>query len=298
MPSSGLAGHSNRSMDSFVINTLREWQLTDLVNKFKEDYSKPLSQIETYMENTSVYRAKWIRDNNWTIDQILEEFPHLMTKGMVDGVGDLALRQLPALLPPTTYKVGHGRGVKVVRHTIQECRLAFIDHKPPGINMVEFLHEAKACRPYPHILTLGTDQSAFQVFVIIAGKALEQVALLQAIDVCFKAFFVFDIKYPKQCEHVWEFIQTEIYEMPGGESKLLVVGDLEANLTQCRWLAESEPRDFQVPTEPGLSHWLTNAVDAEGGRAGATWGLAKEAAEEGWAGPGGTWKHWAGPAGK
>lgn len=43
------------------------------------------------MENTAVYRAKWIRDNNWTIDQILEEFPHLMTKGMVGiGKSDLA----------------------------------------------------------------------------------------------------------------------------------------------------------------------------------------------------------------
>lgn len=38
------------------------------------------------MQNTAVYRAKRIRDNNWTIDQILEEFPHLMTKGMV-GIG-------------------------------------------------------------------------------------------------------------------------------------------------------------------------------------------------------------------
>ncbi|XP_077076724.1 uncharacterized protein LOC143729378 [Siphateles boraxobius] len=190
------------------------------------------------MENTAVYRAKWIRDNNWTIDQILEEFPRLMTKGMIaqdflvlhgdaasklfetwlpiyadkilllarqegkltlpldgltpDGVGDLALKQLPALLPPTTYKAGRGRGAKVVRHTIQECSLAFIDHKPPGINMVEYLHEAKACKPYPHILTLGNEQSAFQAFAIIAGQALEQETLLQAIDVCFKAFYVFD----------------------------------------------------------------------------------------------------------
>ncbi|XP_051973388.1 uncharacterized protein LOC127636733 [Xyrauchen texanus] len=217
------------------------------------------------MENTAVYRAKWIRDNNWTIVQILEEFPRLMTKGMIaqdflvlhgdaasklfetwlpiytdkilflarqegkltlpldgltpDGVGDLALRQLPALLPPTTYKAG--RGAKVVRHTIQECSLAFIDHKPPGINMVEYLHEAKACKPYPHILTLGNEQSAFQAFAIIAGQALEQETLLQAIDVCFKAFYVFDVKYPKQCEHVWEFIQTVIYDMPGGESKMV-----------------------------------------------------------------------------
>ncbi|KAM6975909.1 LOW QUALITY PROTEIN: uncharacterized protein LKV04_015176 [Tautogolabrus adspersus] len=125
------------------------------------------------MQDTAVYRAKCIRDNNWTIDQILEEFPRLMTKGM------------------------------------------------PGTNLVEYLHEAKASRPYPYVLTLGNDnQHASQAFVIIAGQALEHDALLQAINVCFKAFFILDIKYPKQCEHVWEFLQSVIYEMPGGESKL------------------------------------------------------------------------------
>lgn len=59
------------------------------MSQFKEwlrNNSQPLSQIETYMQNTAVYRAKRIRDNNWTIDQILEEFPRLMTKGMV-GIG-------------------------------------------------------------------------------------------------------------------------------------------------------------------------------------------------------------------
>ncbi|KAG7479195.1 hypothetical protein JOB18_020438 [Solea senegalensis] len=157
--------------------------------------SQPFSQVETYMQDTAVYRAKRIRDNNWTIDQSLEEFPHLMTKGVIvlhgdaesklfetwlpiyaekilhlarregkltlpldgltpDAVGELALRQLPALLPPTAYKVG--RGAKVVRHTIAECNMAFIDHKPPGTNMVKYLHEARL-RPYPYVLILGND---------------------------------------------------------------------------------------------------------------------------------------------
>ncbi|XP_038595263.1 uncharacterized protein LOC119918520 [Micropterus salmoides] len=234
---------------------------------------QPISQVETYMENTAVYRAKWIRENSWTIDQILEEFPRLMTKGMIaqdflvlhgeaasklfetwltiyaekvlylarqegnltlpldgltpDGVGELALRQLPGLLPPTTYKVGRGRGAKVVRHTNFECSLAFVDHKAPGINMVEYLHEAKASKPYPHVLTLGNDGSASQAFVIISGQAVEQETLLQAIDVCFKAFFVFDVEYPKQCEHVWKFMQNVIYEIPGGESKMVTFLKLE-----------------------------------------------------------------------
>ena len=99
--------------------------------------------------------------------------------------------------------------------------------------MVEYLHEAKASRPYPYVLTLGNDdQHASQAFVIVAGQALEHDALLQAIDVGFKAFFVIDIKYPKQWQHVWEFLQSVIYEMPGGESKL--VRFLQTRILACK----------------------------------------------------------------
>ncbi|KAA0706396.1 hypothetical protein E1301_Tti021726 [Triplophysa tibetana] len=152
-------------MDSFVINTLTEWQIAQDLLVLHGDAASRL--FETWLP---IHAEKILclarQEGKLT----------LPLDGLTpDGVGDLALRQLPAWLPPTTYKVGRGRGVKGVRHTIQECSLAFIDHKPPGINMVEYyLHEAKACKPYPHILTLGNDQSAFQVFVIIAGQALEQ----------------------------------------------------------------------------------------------------------------------------
>uniref|UniRef100_A0A1A8J5K7 Uncharacterized protein n=1 Tax=Nothobranchius kuhntae TaxID=321403 RepID=A0A1A8J5K7_NOTKU len=195
------------------------------------------------MQDTAVYRPKCIRDNNWTIYQILQEFPHLMSKGMIsqdvlilhgdassklfetwlpiyaekilylsrregklissldgltqDAIGELSLRQLPSLLPPTAYKLGRGHSAITVRHTIEECNLAFIHHKPLGTN----IHEAKATRPFPYVLTLGNDtQHVSQAFVIIAGQAVEHDTLLQAVNACFKAFFILDIEYPRQCE--------------------------------------------------------------------------------------------------
>ncbi|XP_034086687.1 uncharacterized protein LOC117555811 [Gymnodraco acuticeps] len=50
-----------------------------------------------------------------------------------DCLGELALSQLPTLLPPTVYRVGR----KVFRYTIEESKLAFIDHKPVGTNLVD-----------------------------------------------------------------------------------------------------------------------------------------------------------------
>ncbi len=55
--------------------------------------------------------------------------------------------------------------------------------------------------------------------VILAGWALEQNTLLWAVDVCFKAFYIFDLNYPKQCAPTLEFPQKVIYETGGNESK-------------------------------------------------------------------------------
>ena len=97
--------------------------------------------------------------------------------------------------------------------------------------MVE-LHEAKASTPYPYVPALGNDDHlSSQAFVIVCGHAMENDTLLQAIDVCFKAFYVLDIKYPKQCENVWRF-QNIIYKMPGGESKMGQL--LEARIPACK----------------------------------------------------------------
>lgn len=70
--------------------------------------------------------------------------------------------------------------------------------------MVQYLQQLK---PFPSVLLLGdSQQCASQVFMILAGQALPQSTLLGAVDVCFKAFYVLDINYPKQCAPAWEFM--------------------------------------------------------------------------------------------
>lgn len=47
---------------------------------------------------------------------------------------------------------------------------------------------------------------------------METDSLLEAVDVCFKAFFVFDIDYTKQGLPTWEFLQHVVYDIDGHES--------------------------------------------------------------------------------
>lgn len=44
-----------------------------------------LCQVVNYMEETTIYRAKWIRANHLSITKILEHFSHKMSKWMVRG---------------------------------------------------------------------------------------------------------------------------------------------------------------------------------------------------------------------
>lgn len=84
--------------------------------------------------------------------------------------------------------------------------------------MVEYLnHEMTGA--LLHILCLSDEtRGTSQTFAIIPGHAIETVSLLEAVDLCFKAFFVFDVQYTKQCLPTWEFLQHAVYQIEGKES--------------------------------------------------------------------------------
>lgn len=75
-----------------------------------------------------------------------------------------------------------------------------------------------ATTEYPYVLMLGDRHECSQAYLIINGAALEHPSLLGAVDGCLKAFYVFDLNYPKPCAHVWEFIQTVVFDNPGSAS--------------------------------------------------------------------------------
>ncbi|XP_034085470.1 uncharacterized protein LOC117554950 [Gymnodraco acuticeps] len=217
----------------------------------------PVSQVEDYMNQTALHRGNWIRSNgSKSLPETLTEFPRLLDNpGMIsqdfqqlhpEAVGklfqnwatmsdriltyaqregklslvfddmtpDRALKVLPTLLPPSVYKSGG----KVHRPTIEESRKSFINIQPVGTNMVHYLQTVERTQPFPHILCLGDDMTTCQTFTIVSDNAIETDTLLGAVDLCFKAFFVLDLNYTKQCLPTWEFIQQAVYEIDGHES--------------------------------------------------------------------------------
>ncbi|XP_033950943.1 uncharacterized protein [Pseudochaenichthys georgianus] len=66
----------------------------------------------------------------------------------LDARGEVALMLLPVMLPPPVYKQGR----KLVRASVEESKRFFIDVKPVGTNMVEYLEQpnrpGRACSCY------------------------------------------------------------------------------------------------------------------------------------------------------
>ncbi|KAI9534133.1 hypothetical protein NQZ68_016851 [Dissostichus eleginoides] len=127
----------------------------------------------------------------------------------LDARGEVALMLLPVMLPPPVYKQGR----KLVRASVEESKRFFIDVKPVGTNMVEYLEQAKSSRSCPFVLLLEDGMLCSQAFVVISGKAIETETALAAVDTCFKSFYVFDIQYTSQCLPTWQFFQDVVYEL-------------------------------------------------------------------------------------
>ncbi|KAI4801014.1 hypothetical protein KUCAC02_006177, partial [Chaenocephalus aceratus] len=129
----------------------------------------------------------------------------------LDARGEVALMLPPVMLPPPVYKQGR----TLVCASVEESKRFFIDVKPVGTNMVEYLEQAKSSRSCPFVLLLQDWMLCSQAFVVISGKAIETETALAAVDTCFKSFYVFDINYTNQCLPTWQFFQDVVYELEG-----------------------------------------------------------------------------------
>nr|XP_057925482.1 uncharacterized protein LOC131127533 [Doryrhamphus excisus] len=144
-----------------------------------------------------------------------------------DSRGEVALMLLPILLPPPVYK----KGRKLVRASIQESKRAFIDVKPVGTNMVEYLEQAESLRAYPYVLLLSDGILCSQAFAIISGKAIPSDTALAAVDTCFKSFYILDCNYPNECAPTWQFLQSTVFELEGTVSPSVTF--LKTQLLSC-----------------------------------------------------------------
>lgn len=66
----------------------------------------------------------------------------------------------------------------------------------------------------PFIILVGNvEDSITATYVCINNNLWKVGSLLQAIDVCFKSFFVLDTEYQAEAYHLWLFVQRALYDI-------------------------------------------------------------------------------------
>lgn len=106
------------------------------------------------------------------------------------------------------------------RYTIKDSQdsFVFIARTVQAVeDHIRFLND-RGENVQPFIVVIGEDILTFnEIFVMFDGVKFPMVSFLRATDVCFKLFYVFNLKYPIPSTIFWSFIQCLYF----GKSKSL-----------------------------------------------------------------------------
>ncbi|KAJ8021394.1 hypothetical protein HOLleu_38574 [Holothuria leucospilota] len=164
------------------------------MQKLYEKWPRLSDQLIRYAKTTLTWSDLDILPDK-PIDELTQDEKH-----------NLAIHLLPYLFP------GRRKGGRI---SAKQSSAAFVDFQCESTNL-EFYLKNITEKPQPYVLILGGSRiDPQQVFVIIERHALPQTTLMKAIDVCYKAMFVFNLEYQKACIGTWEFLQKIVYEHQG-----------------------------------------------------------------------------------
>lgn len=105
------------------------------------------------------------------------------------------------------------------KSSISECKNSLIIHAKIHGD-ISHIQDEKVKRAQrlgltvqPYIIVVGCTISEINGFYVCIDKTLYQVStVLEAIDICFKIFHVFNVNYPSESEHIWYVIQVCLYK--------------------------------------------------------------------------------------
>lgn len=126
---------------------------------------------------------------------------------------------MPALIG-STKKIPIAGTNKAKKISLEIIRQSFIVHLTSSSQIPSFIKDrtneclAEERKLQPFVIVVGANLFALKEFYIFFyDTSFKCKSFLQAIDVCFKLFFVLNIRFPVECELLWLFIQQFIYEI-------------------------------------------------------------------------------------
>lgn len=95
----------------------------------------------------------------------------------------------------------------------KESRDAFIVYCATEIAYKEHYNEKvkRESSVTPYISIIGSLTEPKQIMIDFENITYTVFTLEKAIDICFKAYYLFELEYPPACRHMWQFINKQFY---------------------------------------------------------------------------------------
>lgn len=69
----------------------------------------------------------------------------------------------------------------------------------------------------PYMSLIGTLKNPKAFMVDFENMSFKIFGFAKALDVCFKAFYVFNFAHPEACDAIWDFVNKLFYRLPGSD---------------------------------------------------------------------------------
>lgn len=119
-------------------------------------------------------------------------------------------------MPTKNYFQKNKQGLKTAtKHTIKDSQESFL-HIAKNVQAVEDHIEHRKRNPdniQPLIIIVGEDILSFkQCFLYLDDIKFPFDSFIRAVDICFKIFVLFNLKYPNPSASFWTFIESLYFE--------------------------------------------------------------------------------------
>jgi len=146
---------------------------------------------------------------------------------------------LHSMFVPTSKKVTiDDRGKKnIIKFSIKDSQNTFMVFCSTVTMVEEYITNCNQLKLpiHPFIIIIGTPLEPREIIVYFDSIKFKVFTVIRAIDLCFKIFQLFNLKYPIQSGAVWHFIQKYLYSIKTKFDKSYpnlnqIIYDLENNV--------------------------------------------------------------------
>ncbi|KAJ8674205.1 hypothetical protein QAD02_014671 [Eretmocerus hayati] len=179
-------------------------------------FSKIVITYDLWMEFITIVRQH--ADLNES-DNILYEYLKLVDSTDEEtGQGEkvaASLMALAHLVPPKfskkfTRKEGYKPSVRSAKGTMVQNVSISGDLSRVRAEVVEQAAKRRE-KIQPYIIIVGELEAISDIYVNVDNVLYQVSSVLEAIDICFKVFFVFHLQFPYDSQHLWLMIQRGVY---------------------------------------------------------------------------------------